>query len=328
MMMDELLDLDNPNLTHFTTQRRSFPFLSCTMVMVFNVLNFLCRRGLLSSTTDITVTPLTGGFWNDNFRVTGAGVDWVVKHYRKEQRESLFPNLPDSEARALETLRFAGVAPEPVAFSPSDDGAPILVYKYWPGGPWREDVVPVARLLHRLHRVPADRLDGFRALPVDPEGILEQGDHLLTPVPQNELATRLRSVRPAPVNGPALERLSLVHTDVGAGNLIAGPGGIRLIDWQCPGIGDPAEDLWAFLSPAFQILFNHAPLTLQERETFLMAYDEKKTRARLEYLAPYFAYRMAAYCCLRTHELAAHNATLSDHYRRGAVAQVATLSQQ
>ncbi len=32
MMMDELLDLDNPNLTHFTTQRRSFPFLSCTMV--------------------------------------------------------------------------------------------------------------------------------------------------------------------------------------------------------------------------------------------------------------------------------------------------------
>ncbi len=31
MMMDELLDLDNPNLTHFTTQRRSFPFLSCTM---------------------------------------------------------------------------------------------------------------------------------------------------------------------------------------------------------------------------------------------------------------------------------------------------------
>ncbi len=33
MMMDELLDLDNPNLTHFTTQRRSFPFLSCTMVI-------------------------------------------------------------------------------------------------------------------------------------------------------------------------------------------------------------------------------------------------------------------------------------------------------
>ncbi len=31
MVMDELLDLDNPNLTHFTTQRRSFPFLSCTM---------------------------------------------------------------------------------------------------------------------------------------------------------------------------------------------------------------------------------------------------------------------------------------------------------
>ena len=225
--------------------------------MAFNILDFLYRRGLLSSTADITVTCLTGGFWNDNFRVTGAGVDWVVKYYRKEQRESLFPNLPDSEARALEILRSAGVAPEPVAFSPADDATPVLVYKYWPGDPWRQDVVPVARLLHRLHRVPVDRLDGFRALPVDPEDILEQGDHLLAPVPQNELAVRLRSVRPAPVDGPAPECPSLVHTDVGAGNLIAGPGGIRLIDWQCPGIGDPAEDLWTFLSPAFQILFDH-----------------------------------------------------------------------
>ena len=114
---------------------------------------------------------------------------------------------------------------------------------------------------------------------------------------------------------------------MGAGNFIAGPGGIRLIDWQCPGIGDPAEDLWAFLSPAFQVLFNHAPLTLQERETFLMAYGEKEPRARLDNLAPYFAHRMAAYCCLRRDELAAHKAALSDHYRRGAVAQIATLSQ-
>jgi aminoglycoside phosphotransferase (APT) family kinase protein len=121
-------------------------------------------------------------------------------------------------------------------------------------------------------------------------------------------------------------RRSLVHTDVGAGNLIVGAGGIRLIDWQCPGVGDPAEDVWAFLSPAFQILFNHAPLTPQECETFMKAYGKEGTAARLAFLAPYFAYRMAAYCCLRRNELAGRDPALSDRYRRAAVAQIAELS--
>ncbi len=45
MMMDELLDLDNPNLTHFTTQRRSFPFLSCTMeIYSKRVIGPSCRQ--------------------------------------------------------------------------------------------------------------------------------------------------------------------------------------------------------------------------------------------------------------------------------------------
>jgi aminoglycoside phosphotransferase (APT) family kinase protein len=295
--------------------------------MVFDILDFLRRRGLISGTTDLTVTPLTGGFWNDNFRVRGAGVDWVVKHHRKEHRESLFPNLPDAEAQALQALRSAGVAPEPVAFSTADDGTPVLVYQYWPGDPWREDVIPVANLLRRLHAVPADHLQGFRSLPVDSEGILNQGDDLLAPIPQDELAIELRSIRPAPADGPSLERPSLVHTDVGAGNLIVGAAGIRLIDWQCPGIGDPAEDVWAFLSPAFQILFGHAPLTQAERNAFLKAYGEAETEARLAHLAPYFAYRIAAYCCLRRHELETHDPALSDRYRRAAIAQIAILSQ-
>lgn len=292
--------------------------------MTFDVLDALRRQGLLTDRADPTVTPLAGGFWNDVFRVRGAGIDWVVKHYRAGKGESLFPILPDAEASVLSALSGFGVAPDPVAFFRA--GAPALVYQYWPGTPWREDVLPVADLLRRLHAVPTEGLQGFRPLPIGLEEILAQGDDLLRAILRDDLAARLRLLRPTPVDGPSLRRPSLVHTDVGAGNLIVGAGGIRLIDWQCPGIGDPAEDAWAFLSPAFQILFNHAPLTRDEREAFVKAYGEEGTVARLAFLSPSFAYRMAAYCCLRRRELADRDPALSDRYRRAAVAQIAELS--
>jgi thiamine kinase len=294
--------------------------------MKFAVLDFLRRQDLLEHRAEVSVSLLEGGFWNDNFRVRGPGIDWVVKRYRKEHRESLFPNLPNAEAQALSVLHAAQVAPERVAFFETAEEHPILVYQYWPGQVWHQDVVPIAQLLRRLHALAVDRSD-FRALPVDAAGILAQGDQLLDGLPPDDLVRRLRARRPEPVEGPSLIRPALVHTDVGAGNLIVGPEGVRLIDWQCPGIGDPAEDLWAFLAPVFQILFAHAPLTRAESELFVETYGEAETAARLAHLSPYFAYRMTAYCCRRTVELAGKEDAVSQRYRRAGAAQIETLSQ-
>ena len=33
-----------------------------------------------------------------------------------------------------------------------------------------------------------------------------------------------------------------------------------MIDWQCPAAGDPCEDIYSFLSPAFQILSGRAAI--------------------------------------------------------------------
>ena len=289
------------------------------------VLGALRQRGLLTGRADPAVTPLTGGLWNDTFRVRGAGFDWVVKHYHAGGGASLFPILPDAEAESLRALSGLEIAPEPVDFFRTGRDAPVLVYAYWPGTPWREDVVPVADLLRRLHAIPTEDLRGFRDLPSDPGAILAQGDDLLREAGDDDLTARLRSLRPMPADGPILERRSLVHTDVGAGNLIAGPEGIRLIDWQCPGVGDPAEDVWAFLSPGFQVLFDHAPLNQPECEAFVKAYDREGTPARLRYLSPYFAYRLTAYCCLRSHDLAGRDSALGDRYRKAATVQIAEM---
>lgn len=293
--------------------------------MSFAILDFLRRQRLLDESIEVSATPLAGGFWNDNFRIRGPGIDWVVKRYRKEHRESLFPNLPGAEARALSLLHPIQVAPTRVAFFEKTEKNPLLVYQYWPGQVWKKDVVPIARLLHRLHALPVARSD-FRALPVDAAGILAQGDRLLEGLQPAPMVERLRRLRPTPVTGPPLLRPALVHTDVGAGNLIAGPQGVRLIDWQCPGIGDPAEDLWAFLSPAFHILFEHAPLTRTESELFIKTYGEVDTAARLAHLSPYFAYRMTAYCCRRALELGGKEDTISQRYKEAAAVQTETLS--
>ena len=75
-------------------------------------------------------------------------------------------------------------------------------------------------------------------------------------------------------------------------------GTVTLIDWQCPGLGDPVDDLAAFLSPAMQYLYGGHRLTHEERSEFLAAFPQDLvTRYRL--LAPALHWRIAAHCLWR-----------------------------
>jgi thiamine kinase-like enzyme len=81
-----------------------------------------------------------------------------------------------------------------------------------------------------------------------------------------------------------------------AGNLIDGPGGITLIDWQCPASGDPTEDVATFLSPAMQWLYRGRVLSPPETEAFLSAYPDPDVTTRYLRLRPLYRWRMAAHC--------------------------------
>lgn len=259
----------------------------------------LIRHGLLGRAVTPTVTPLRGGYWNTVVRLRDGDRDWVVKVFAEGDPEALFPILPEDEARALDVLAGHRVAPEPVAFLPSEGDEPaVLIYAFVDGEPWRADVAPVAALLRRQHAVV---VDGFRRVPTDAAGIVAQGDRLLdgaAPADAEALVTR----RPS-TTAPAATRLALLHTDAGAGNVIVGAGGARLIDWQCPAIGDPAEDLFCFLSPAFQVLYGNEPLPARARAHLLEVYDDPTTTERLDALGPALTYRMGAYCAARRNAL-------------------------
>lgn len=291
------------------------------------IIRALERRGMVLAGGEANLTKLTGGGWNDVFRLQATGVDWVVKLYSSGQQASLFPMMPEAETQALETLRGRKVAPEPVAFLKTENdlqglGRPMLVYVYYPGQQWVSGVEPVAELFKQQH---ATEPGNQRPLASEPGAILYQGDQLLTKLADDAWAIRLKTARPIPPLSLPRGRRALVHTDAGAANIIQGEDGLRLIGWRCPGIGDPAEDLYAFLSPAFQILGKSPLLSTDDHGRFLRQYGDTVTVERLDLLWPAYSYRMLAYCRLRTLELQHRDPKLSERYRKAFEAEFATL---
>lgn len=256
--------------------------------------------------------PLSGGYWNDVWRLDTDQGRMVLKHYRGVMEGTLFPNLPQDEARALAALAGLGVAPDPVGYWPE---ARVLLYGYVEGTPWDGDLAAMAALLMRKHAVGAE---GFRAVPMDPAGILAQGDDLFAPCADAPLTRRLRALRPDAAPIPPGAR-SLIHTDIGAMNLIGVGEGLRLIDWQCPAAGDAAEDLYTALSPAFMILNLREPLTANRRRALLHLLADTPMARRLPLLEPAFAWRMAGYCCRRMQ--GADDPAVRDRYARAAGAE-------
>ncbi len=286
-----------------------------------DTLALLHERGVLAPDTLVELTPLQGGYWNEVLRVQGDGIDWVVKVYAESDPSALFPILPDDEAQALVVLKGVGVAPAFVAYHPRVGDLPaVLVYEWVAGEMWTTGVEQVAELFRRQHGV---AVEGFRMVPTSADAIVEQGERLLESADPAD-AARLSAVRPQLTVLPARRRV-LVHTDAGTGNLIVGPGGVRLIDWQCPALGDAAEDLFAFVSPAFQVLYDHQPLTPEERAAFVAAYDDDGVAARLVALTPAFTYRMGAYCAARRVHLADSDPLGSARYARALDLSLADL---
>jgi len=252
---------------------------------------FLATAGLGDGPFD--VSPLRGGYWNQVIKIAAPAGSYVLKHYTAVLPGTLFPNLPEAEALALERLAGLGVAPAPVGYWPQHQ---TLIYAFVEGMPWTGDVVAVAALLRRKE---AAASDGFRLVPATPGAILAAGDRLYERCTDDALVAACRDRRPAPFDMAPPPRLSLIHTDIGATNLIGAGDTLRLIDWQCPAAGDLAEDIYAFVSPAFQVLNLRRPLPDDAIDEFFAALAMPEAEDRYRRLRSFYSYRMLGYCCLR-----------------------------
>ena len=234
---------------------------------------------------------LRGGRTNHVWQVTGPeGRDpVVVKLFDGTAQNPLFPNRPEDEARVLHALDGQGLAPRLLHHAATPLGA-CLIYSHLDGAPWRHGAATAAKLLHRVHQITPPK--GLRQPPNGSAAIEDQIGEILAFL--GHTLDDLPDLPTAPVanSGAAC----LLHGDPVPGNMIDCGDRLFLIDWQCPAVGDPCEDIALFLSPAMQIAYRGAPLSDAEEIAFFAAYGDADTIARYECLAPWYHARTLAYC--------------------------------
>jgi len=249
-------------------------------------------RGLIAArlvAADAVWEPLSGGRTNMVWKVSTPGAALVCKLFLKDINP-LFPNDPRSEFRILNALEGMDLAPRP-QFLTRIGGHDVLGYDFVPTSTEHSDATQVAELLGRLHQVDPPVLpdivpSGSDALGEQLRAIMAECSSLPPGFPRDMPLVKVAAVT----------RNALIHRDVVPGNIIATRKGPMLIDWQCPALGDPAEDLASFLSPAMQYLYAGRPLPKATETAFLDAYPHPATVERYLALRPLFHLRMVAYC--------------------------------
>jgi aminoglycoside phosphotransferase (APT) family kinase protein len=283
---------------------------------------------------------LTGGFWNRVYRLRSkndTAIDWVVKQFVRAPVNPLFPILPTAEDAALQFLKNQECGPTPIAFIADNPIGSLLIYEYVQGTSWNGDLEAAAILLARVQsiRIDAFASNAFRKLPTEAPELLEHADEMLERH-QSALSHSVRELRPEVsmrFAGPHQKDV-LVHTDCGPGNMVSSPHGLRLIDWQCPGIGDGLQDVVTFMSPAMQVLYGYPVLTGAQERQFLDAYfcalgqnssDSQETQARLRSIRSSHHYRFAAYCAMRAQDTATSDEKTSRLYALALQAEIQIL---
>lgn len=240
---------------------------------------------------------LVGGRSNPVWRITSEVMarDLVCKLYNEAAATPLFANDGTREALVLKHLADTGIAPEFVAFLDSALGASVL-YQHIVGMPWSRGVEDVAKLMARLHQI--EPPDGLPETITSPVTLIAE-----TCAMADTIGAKLAPPPSVSDDLPAATRRFL-HGDIVPGNIVVTEKGLRLIDWQCPVVGDPAADIAIFLSPAMQVLYGNRPLSSEEQSMFLKSYvdagGDAVGVARYEALAPLFHWRMASYCDWKT----------------------------
>ncbi|WP_434086064.1 phosphotransferase [Leisingera thetidis] len=231
---------------------------------------------------------MAGGRSNHVWRAGGL----VIKLYAGDGANPLFANDPAREIAVLTTLSGTGMVP-PLVQTGDFEGRRWLGYAHVNGSPWQKDSGHVAQLLGRLHDLAPPP-----GLPLGVNGSTALENQTVEILENCSNREKLAALRPLG-RVPPLPQPVLIHGDPVPGNLLAHDGTLTLIDWQCPQIGDPAEDLSLFLSPAMQLMYRGAPLSQAEEDAFLRAYPDPRIAGRTLALKPWFHWRMASYCLWR-----------------------------
>jgi thiamine kinase len=248
--------------------------------------NYLYSQGVISNKT--VWYAQTGGRTNKVWRLLGEE-DLICKLYLETKTNPLFNNTPEMEYRCLYWLDGSNIAPKPYKYLKTPFGE-VLLYEYIKGQIWSQNVDSVSELLTQIHKHQYPK--GLRILSALPSDIKQTGFEIISKL-NSYHKNKLNMICPD-VSILDIEPV-LLHTDVVPGNLILGDDGLRLIDWQCPAIGDPIVDIMMFLSPGMHEIYGSGKLSMKNHEVFLMSLTSN-LRNRYNVIGPLYHWRLAAYC--------------------------------
>lgn len=187
------------------------------------------------------VAMLSDGPTNSSYRV-GRGDESFVLRLDKPQTFELGLDR-ENEKLVCGHVAAAGLAPEPLFFDPA---AGIFLRRFLPGRSWRpadletpENLVRLARLLHRLHGLPPAGRD------FDPlAAVLRYAAQLETPEAR-AIGGRAEGLLAEIDRFPA--KRCICHNDLVCQNVLQSDppesGSLSLIDWEYAAVGDPWFDL-------------------------------------------------------------------------------------
>ena len=248
--------------------------------------NYLVTQGVISNQN--IWQAQTGGRTNKVWRLAGES-ELICKLYLETKTNPLFNNTPEAEYKCLLWLDGSGIAPKPYKYLKTPYGK-VLLYNYIKGQIWSHNVSTVSELLTRIHKHKYPK--GLRILSNLPLDVKQTGLEIINKLNsyhKNKLINLCPDVTVSDIE-PVL-----LHTDVVPGNLILGDEGLRLIDWQCPAIGDPIVDIVMFLSPGMHEIYGSGKLSMKDHEVFLMSLSSDLCE-RYNIIGPLYHWRLAAYC--------------------------------
>ncbi|MEM8580982.1 MAG: phosphotransferase [Pseudomonadota bacterium] len=247
------------------------------------------------------VEALKGGRTSSVFAVRSEGRSgaFVVKISRHKDATPLFDNKPTDEWSVLTTLSPLGSAPTPVALHQSKDDIWLLAYQYVPGTEGANSADALATLLRTVHTKAGDISLPVRA--VAPAHLMSEAESIAA----DYLPDWAIGLRPPVQDVSPLQDVRLVHRDPIASNIVTDSRGSPvLIDWQCPALGDPLEDIAHATSPAMAHVYGSAaPFDAAD---VLASYGDSELSERAQQMLPLYRWRMLCYCAWQAahgHEL-------------------------
>lgn len=244
-----------------------------------------------SEINELKPIRLDGGSTNAVYLVTLApsGVKVVLKVSTEGSDTPLFENRPQTEWRLLCALSTIGVAPMPISKLSLGDGEFALAYHFVEGKLGARSPSALAGVLRTTHE--SSPVFSLQTRVMNAPDLLVQSDQLLS-VPLPKWAVALKPKRP--VQLPKIKP-RLIHSDPIFNNIVTDKNGKTvLIDWQCPALGDPLEDIAHATSTGMAEAYS-APPPFDVWDV-LEEYGEQSLTMRASSCLPLYSWRMLCYC--------------------------------